>query len=111
MPQGMFADRYRGRVVEMLGYGPLFAAVVEDRDHCRLLPEPGSDDPVIEIRRDMSALFVLVDVDDELIVIRAGVAGHDTVSGAEAQSRGYGQGETANLRHLLGLVQAIRFGD
>ena len=39
----------------------------------------------------MSAFFVLVDVDDELVVIRAGVAGHDRASGAEAQSRGYGR--------------------
>ena len=110
VPPGMFAERYHGRVVEMLGYGPLFATDVDDRDHCRLLPEPGTNDPVIEIRRDMSALFVLVDVNDELVVIRASEAGHDRASGAEAQSRGYGQGGADQLRHLLGLVNGIRFG-
>ena len=102
VPPGMFADQYHGRVVEMLGYNPLFQAGAVNRDDCRLLPEPGSDDPVIEIRRDLSALFVLLDVNGELIVIRASVAGYDGPSGAEAQSRGYGQGGSAELRHLLG---------
>ena len=110
VPPGMFADQYQGRVVEMLGYNPLFQADVVNRDHCRLLPEPGSDDPVIEIRRDMSALFVLIDLNGELIVIRASVAGHDAASGRDAQSRGYGQGGSEELRHLLGLVYDIRFG-
>jgi hypothetical protein len=110
VPPAMFAAPFHGRVVQMLGYGPQFAADVDDRDHCRLLPDPGTDDPVIEIRRDMSALFVLVDVDGELIVIRASVAGHDAASGAEAQARGYGQGGADQLRHLLGLVTDIRFG-
>ena len=109
VPAGMFADRYHGRVIEMVG-GGLFRADLPDRDHCRLLPEPGSDDPVIEIRRDMSALFVLVDVNDELVVIRASGAGHDTASGAEARSRGYARGQTEDSnRHLLGLVNGIRF--
>ncbi|HEY6570488.1 MAG TPA: hypothetical protein VIZ22_09370 [Candidatus Limnocylindrales bacterium] len=110
VPPAMFADQYHGRVVEMLGYNPLFQADVVNRDDCRLLPEPGSGDPVIEIRRDLSALFVLIDVNGELIVIRASVAGHDAASGGEAQSRGYGQGGSEQLRHLLGLVYDVRFG-
>ena len=111
IPPGMFADEYQGRVVEMRGYAPLFAGDVTDRDHCLLRPDPGSRDPVIEIRRDMSALFVLIDLDGELIVIRASTAGHDRASGIEAQSRGYAAADPSELQHLLGLVHDIRFGD
>jgi hypothetical protein len=110
VPPGMFAGAYHGRVVEMLGYAPLFAGNVNDRDHCRLLPEPGSDDPAIEIRRDMSALFVLIDVDGELVVIRASSAGYDAGSGSEALSRGYAGADEKELRHVLGLITDIQFG-
>lgn len=109
VPAGMFPDRYQGRVIEVLRNSQLFRADLPDRDHCRLLPEPGSNDPVIEIRRDMSAILVLLDVKGELVVIRASVAGHDAASGAEAQSRGYAEGGADQLRHLLGLVNGIRF--
>ena len=107
---GMFAETYHGRVIEMLGYAPLFAGDLDDRDHCRLLPEPGSDDPVIEIRRDLSASFVLIDFNGELIVIRASTAGHDAPSGLDALSRGYANGDETQLRHLFGLITDIQFG-
>ena len=86
---------------------------VTDRDHCLLRPDPGSGDPVIEIRRDMSALFVLIDLDGELIVIRASTSGlRPRQAGSKPQSRGDTPGADASeLQHLLGLVHDIRFGD
>ena len=51
--------------------GPTVHSGMADPDHCALLPEPGTDDPIIEIRHDIGALFVLLDVDGELVVIRA----------------------------------------
>ncbi len=58
----------------------------------------------------MSALFVLVDLDGELVVIRASSAGYDAPSGSEALSRGYALGDETELRHVLGLITGIQFG-
>lgn len=110
VPPGMFGNQYHGRVVEMVGSGPAFDASVVDPNECRLLPEPGSKDPTVEIRGDIGALFVLVDVDGELVVIRAFVAGYDALTNAGAQARGLTQGDEEVLRHLLGLVTDVRFG-
>ncbi len=114
LPAGMFGDEYHGRVVEILGSGPAFGANAVDPDHCRLLAEPASNDPVIEIRQDIGALFVLVDVDGELVVIRAGQEGYDAATGVEAHPPGTqtqpGDEQLRQLSHLLGLVTDIRFG-
>ena len=90
--------------------GPTVHSDVSDPDHCTLLPEPGTDDPVVEIRHDIGALFVLLDVDGELVVIRASADGHDSGSHQGAVARGYATADDEALIHLLGLVRDIRFG-
>ena len=110
VPRAMFAETYHGRVIEMIGDPAQLARRVDDPDHCRLLPEPGSDDPVIEIRRDLSAYFVLIDVDGELVVFRASMAGYDAATGSEALSRGYALGDPTELRHILTLITDVQFG-
>ena len=109
LPTGMFREPYPGRVVRMPGSGPSVEDVA-DADRCALLPEPGTHDPVIEIRRDIGARFVLLDVDGQLVVIRASSDGYDNASHAEAIARGYAAPGDDQLIHLLQLVTDIRFG-
>jgi hypothetical protein len=112
VPEGTFHEPYAGRVVSMSGGGPVPRGSHVDRasdpDHCVLLPEPGSGDPIIEIRHDIAALFVLLDVHGALVVLRASSSGHDSTSHAEAVERGYAS--LGDLDHLLGLVKDVRFG-
>jgi hypothetical protein len=66
VPPRLFLRVGRGRVIEI---GPSDGADLADPDHCRLLPEPGSSDPAIQLCRGTSALLVLVDVLGELVVL------------------------------------------
>lgn len=108
VPAALFSDAPSGRVVQVVGRGP-FAGRIADPDACRLLPDPASDDDVVEIRRDLTARFILFDVDDELVVIRAAFGGHDRASGQAGFARGYGRFDTDTLDHLLASIYAIRF--
>lgn len=110
LPKDLFREPYPGRVVRMAASGPSVAWDVSDPDQCTLLPEPGTDDPVIEIRHDIGALFVLLDLDGELVVIRASADGHDSGSHQGAVARGYAGVDDDQLIHLLHLVRDIRFG-
>ena len=80
---------------------------VDDPDRCRLLPEPGTADDVIEIRGDVSQRLVLLDVADELVVIRLSVGGHDRVTGAEAADRGYANGDSDTFDHLWTIIDHL----
>ncbi len=108
VPDGLFVDPPAGRVLEVVGSGP-FGGDVADPDGCRLLPDPSSHDDVVEIRRDLTARFILFDVDGELIVIRAGFGGHDQASGAAGFERGYGRFDRATLDHMLESIRDLRF--
>ena len=84
-----------------------FDATADDPDHCQLLPEPGSKDDAIEIRGDVSQRLVLLDVDDELVVFRLSVGGHDRVTGAEAAERGYADGGSDTFDHLWTIIDHL----
>jgi hypothetical protein len=84
-----------------------FDDTADDPDRCRLLPEPGSGDDTIEIRGDVSQRLVLLDVDDELVVIRLSVGGHDRVTGAEAAQRGYADADSDTFDHLWTIIDHI----
>jgi hypothetical protein len=90
-PASLFRGNPSGRVVDVFG-GRFLARNATDPDHCRLLPEPGSQDPVIEIRGDLTARLILLDVDDQLVVLRVAGGGYDARTGAAARDRGYGAG-------------------
>jgi hypothetical protein len=89
VPPALFLRTYSGRVLEIIRSRDLDPKAT-DPDGCRLLPEPGTGDPTIEIRGDMNATLILVDVGRELVVIRAGSAGYDGPTGAAGEARGYG---------------------
>ena len=89
-PASLLVGTYSGRVIAIGGKARAFDSSVTDPNHCRLLPEPGSGDPIVEIRSDMSALLVLLDVHDELVVLRVADAGYDSPSGVAARARGTG---------------------
>jgi hypothetical protein len=89
VPASLFLGTYRGRVLEIVRSRDLDLKAV-DPNGCRLLPEPGTGDPTIEIRGDQNALLVLIDIDGELVVVRAGSAGYDGPTGAAGEARGYG---------------------
>jgi len=109
VPAGTFREPYHGHVVRM-SYRPLTRdSELDDPDHCRLLPEPGSSDPAIEIRHDINALFIMLDVDGELVVVRTSSMGHDKSSRRGAVAFGY-SADDDELLHLLRLVRDIRFG-
>jgi hypothetical protein len=61
---------------------------VRDPNGCVILPEPGSADPTIEIRADMSAVLYLFDHHGELMVVRESAGGYDGPTGAVAEERG-----------------------
>jgi hypothetical protein len=89
VPSSLFLGKYSGRVLEIIRSRDL-APKVPDPDGCRLLPELGTGDPTIEIRGDQNSKLILVDVGGELVIVRAGSAGHDGPTGAAAEARGYG---------------------
>jgi hypothetical protein len=89
VPTGLFLGTYSGRVLEIIRSRNLDPKAI-DPNGCRLLPEPGTGDPTIEIRGDMNATLILVDVGGELVVIRAGSAGYDGPTAAAGEARGYG---------------------
>jgi hypothetical protein len=108
VPADLFADAPTGRVLQVVGVGP-FGGRVDDPDECRLLPDPTTRDDTIEIRRDLTARFVLFDVDGELVVIRAGFGGHDRDTALDGFERGYGRFSETTLDHLLESVYDLRF--
>ena len=89
VPTGLFLGTYSGRVLEIIRSRNLDPKAI-DPNGCRLLPEPGTGDPTIDIRGDMNATLILVDVGGELVVIRAGSAGYDGPTAAAGEARGYG---------------------
>ena len=89
LPPSLFLGTYPRRVLEIIRSRDLDPKAT-DPDGCRLLPEPGSGDPTIEIRGDMNSTLILVDVGGELVVIRAGSAGYDGPTAAAGEARGYG---------------------
>lgn len=109
VPPDLFAGTDHRRVIRILGSDRSFDRTATDPDACRLMPEPGSGDDVVEIRGDVRSTLVLIDVDGELIVLRASLGGHDLISGTEAAIRGYAAGDADSLRHLLSANQHIRF--
>jgi hypothetical protein len=110
IPAGTFREPYASRVIEMRSEGTTFDQTAHDPDQCELLPEPGTRDPAIELRGDLAALLVLIDVGDELVVVRASTSGYDAASGAAAVARGYAGHDAKALRHLFSLVRDVRFG-
>lgn len=88
LPPTFFGDTYQGRVIEITAGDRSFDATQADPDHCRLLPAPGSLEPVIELRGDSPALLVLLDIHGELVVVRLASGGYDAATGAEARDRG-----------------------
>jgi hypothetical protein len=107
VPPTLFLGGSDGRVVDVFG-GRFLDPKATDPDHCRLLPEPGSRDPVIEIRGDLTARLILLDVDAELVVIRAAGGGYDAATGAAARARGYGAGGEV-FTAMLSAIQDIEF--
>ena len=71
---------------------------------------PAATIPPIEIRRDMSALFVLVDLDGELVVIRASSGGLRRGERVRSALERLCPGDETELRHVLGLITGIQFG-
>jgi hypothetical protein len=99
----LFAYPEIGRVVDITA-GRAFDQAARDPDACRLLTGPRTADPVIEIRADIPARLIIVDVGDDLVVVWAG-NGPDAATRAAALSRGY----TGDLGHLTGLVRNLAF--
>jgi hypothetical protein len=106
VPPGLFLGRYSGRVLEIIRSRDLDPKAI-DPNGCRLLPEPGTGDPTIEVRGDMNATLILVDVGGELVVIRAGSAGYDGRTAAAGEARGYGSVDV--LGAMLTGIYAIEF--
>jgi hypothetical protein len=102
VPAGLFFEPYQGRVIEVIRSRNLDPKAT-DPDRCRLLSEPGSGDPTIEIRGDLSATLILFDVGGELVIVRAGAAGYDGPTEAAAEARGYG-----NLEVMGAMLTSIR---
>jgi hypothetical protein len=65
-----------GRVV-LYGGGRAYDPEAVDPDGCRLVPPPGSSDPAVQIRGDHPAGLVILDVGDELVVVRVASNGLD----------------------------------
>ena len=63
VPAELFAETYHGRSIQLY---PRSAAVATKR--CRIMSEPGSDDPVLDLNARFGIL-VLVDVRGELVVL------------------------------------------
>jgi hypothetical protein len=112
VPETLFLGNVlSGRVIQMDGVRE-FDAMVDDPDRCRMLMDPNGEDDAVEIRGDLAARLVLFDVRGELVVIRAGLGGHDAVSGAAAHDRGYGEigeGSREAIWHMLRALYAVRF--
>ena len=111
LPPGLFSGTYHGQIIEIVPSRLGFDREADDPDHCRLFPEPGSIDPVIEVRGDLGAMLVLIDIDGELVVLRAGNGGYDRPTGIAAEVRGDGtvQGQGVNFVHLLSINHDVRF--
>lgn len=109
VPAALFATPLPGRVIDIPGT-MTFDAQTDDPDHCLLAVDGLSD---IELRRDLTARLVILDVGERLVVIRAGVGGHDRASAIAAHDRGYGTGALAarveSIDHMLEQIYAIRF--
>ena len=87
VPSTLFFGSYKGRVVRIPGSASMDPA--SDPDRCRLLPDPASHDPTIEIRGDLATDLILVDVHGELVVIRVAAGGYDAPTESAARARGY----------------------
>jgi hypothetical protein len=102
----LFGRPVNGRFIEVRTIGRPFDEAASDPDHCRIL----AGDPVIEVRGDLGAWLMLIDVDGQLVVIRVSAGGHDGPSGAEASGRGYGPGVNESLfRSMLDTIHDISF--
>jgi hypothetical protein len=109
LPKDMFAEPYRGRVIRIVA-GRTFDGTATNPDHCRFMPDDLSDDPTIEIRGDVTSMLVLIDVDGQLVVVRASVGGYDAPTGTDARERGYALAGPDAFDHLLSVNYDIRFG-
>jgi hypothetical protein len=88
VPGNLLAGVYQGRVIRIDGSGRTIDSATDDPDHCRILPAPNDQDPTIEIRGDLAALLVLIDVRGELVVLRvAPSGGYDGRTSADARGR------------------------
>jgi hypothetical protein len=88
-----------GRVLEIIADRRFRGGA--DPDECRLLPEPSSTDPVVEIRGDINSLLALVDIDGELVVLRVSGGGYDADSGRDARARGYAAERGVDVARML----------
>jgi hypothetical protein len=106
IPASLFFGTYSGRVLEIIRSRDLDPKAT-DPDGCRVLPDPGTRDPTIEIRGDQNATLILVDVGGELVIVRAGSAGYDGPTGAAGEARGYG--DVGVLEAMLTSIHDIEF--
>ena len=90
VPDGMFGAEYHGRVVQIQARLAPFAGA----QPCRLILDPGTMNPFLDITGDLSMRLVLIDVHGELLVVQAG---------------GDGSGGTTEFMHLLSIDHEIRF--
>lgn len=82
--RNLISGTYAKRVLLIDASNRPFESGISDPDRCRLLMDPASQDPAIEIRGDMTALLILTDVGGELVVVRVSEQGYDAPSGAIA---------------------------
>jgi hypothetical protein len=109
VPSGLLRGVDGGRVVDIPGTARAFVPADANPDACLIV----SDHPDIEVRGDLAARLLLLDVGDELVIIRMAPGGYDGQSGAEAHSRGYGVGaddDGALYRVMLERMHELSFG-
>src|SRR4029078_12836558 len=86
LPRGLLHGVDAGRVIDVPGTARAFVHDSVDPDECMI--EAGK--PSIEVRGDVAARFLLLDVDGDLVIVRMAPGGYDGRSAKEAHSRGYG---------------------
>ena len=87
VPPDLLGETTHRRVIRIYGATTSFDRGASNPDGCRLLPEPGTGDDVIEIRGDIRTTLVLSDVAGELVVLRASLGGHDLARNGGSASR------------------------
>ena len=106
LPEGFVTGAARGRVVDIPGNARPFDGDAVNPDGCVL-----RGDPDIELRADMPQRLVLLDVGEQLVVLRVSGGGYDGASGSAARARGYGADDIDDLFDVIvRRVHGLTFG-
>jgi hypothetical protein len=109
LPPGLLRGGNTGRVIDVPGTGRPFVHHSVDPDGC--LIEAGRWP--IEVRGDIAARFVLLDVDGQLVIVRAAPGGYDGPSESIARNRGYAGDPDRTVEvygEMLGAIHDLSFG-